>query len=258
MVERLSQAVGVGNRRATWPSVQPRPFSQPWHFLKGSTPPQESDATGVGNGRSQPAGRGGDEEDSFSLVPSTDAGSGYNFPACIIPESGQGPENSVKAPTKERWDVLHEDEAGCQLANEAGELEEEAAPVAVESLGVWSCSLREVLAGEATDQEVARREVPGTNFPDVSIARNAGPAEAEDLPTVGVPLNLKDGVPDAGLLKPKLKSADSAEQASDAEAIQADPPALDCSLSRSCPRLTEPGRRQPGQTYVTVSPRRGW
>lgn len=223
MVERLSQAVGVGNRRATWPSVHPRPFSQPGHFLKGRDPPQESEATGVGNGRSQPSGRGGDDEHALALVPSTDAGSGYNFPACIIPESGQGSENTVKAPAKERWDVLHDDEAGSKLANEAGKLEEEAAAFAVESFGVGSCSLAEILAGEATDQDVARWKDPGTNFPDVRIERHTRPALGEDRPAEGVQLDLKDGVADPGLFESKLKAADSGEQAADAESTQAPP-----------------------------------
>lgn len=144
-------------------------------------------------------------------MPSTDAGSGYNFPTCIIPESGQGPENSAESPVKERWDVLQDDEAGCQLANEPGKLEEEPGALSVKPFGVRPRRFAEILAREAADQDVARREVPGTNVPDVVIARNTGPPVAEDGGGVGVALDLKDGVSDAGLFEPKLKAADAAE-----------------------------------------------
>jgi len=80
------------------------------------------------------------------------------------------------------------------------------------------------LAREPADQDVASREIPGTNFPDVSIARNTGPAQSEDLPAVRIPFDMEHGVPDASLLKPKLNSADAAEQAPNAEAIHFDPP----------------------------------
>jgi hypothetical protein len=61
----------------------------------------ESFATGVGH-----------NPDPISTVRGTNGGSRYAMPLRIKPERGQVSENSLKAPSKQSCDVLHEDVAG--------------------------------------------------------------------------------------------------------------------------------------------------
>jgi hypothetical protein len=51
-------------------------------------------------------------------------------PFRIKPERGQVSENSVKAPSKQSCDVLHEDVSGSYLANNSGVLRPKAAALA--------------------------------------------------------------------------------------------------------------------------------
>jgi len=48
-----------------------------------------------------------------------------NFPFRIIPEAGQGPENSVNSIRNEPWHVLQDDVSGSYLANNSGEFKEQ-------------------------------------------------------------------------------------------------------------------------------------
>lgn len=148
---RPSAAVGVGQRFAY--DARPMPRNRPRIKLSLATARKDSPSrlasitVGVGIRH---------EEPSVAEVRGADAGSRDTIPLCIIPERGQGPENTVKSPAKDRWDVLHDDEAGSKLANDARELEEESRPFAVEALRVRAGGLADVLAGEAADEDIAR------------------------------------------------------------------------------------------------------
>lgn len=79
-------------------------------------PPLNAVAFGVGH-----------NPNSVPKVSETNVGSRYAVPLCIIPERGQVSKNSVKSPSKEGCDVLHENvfdrsPAICKLANKAGVL----------------------------------------------------------------------------------------------------------------------------------------
>jgi hypothetical protein len=54
----------------------------------------------------------GHNEDPFAYMGGTDEGSGYGVPFRVIPHGGQVSEYISHSPSKETWDVLHEDEAG--------------------------------------------------------------------------------------------------------------------------------------------------
>jgi hypothetical protein len=57
-------------------------------------------------------GQMGDDPDAVAPVRGADGGSGHTVPDRIIPERGQAPENRSHSPTKQSWDVLHDDDAG--------------------------------------------------------------------------------------------------------------------------------------------------
>ena len=81
--------------------------------LRGDLPPERSAiafvllASGVGN-----------KPKSVASVRGTNGRSWYAMPFRIVPERGQVSENVCKPSSKQCCDVLHDDEARSQLANE--------------------------------------------------------------------------------------------------------------------------------------------
>jgi hypothetical protein len=59
---------------------------------------------------------------AVALMRGANGGSRYAMPFRIKPERGQVSENSLKSPSKQRCDVLHDDVAGSKLANNSGVL----------------------------------------------------------------------------------------------------------------------------------------
>jgi len=83
-----------------------------WRFRTKSTDINsllKSVAAGVGN-----------DPDTVPAVRSTNGGSWYAVPFCIVPERGQLSENNVQPSTKQACDVLHEHERRSYLANNSG------------------------------------------------------------------------------------------------------------------------------------------
>jgi hypothetical protein len=84
---------------------------------RGERPPERIavafvfEASGVGN-----------NPDPIATVMGANGWSWDAVPPRMIPERGQVSENVSKSSTKERCDVLHDDELGSQLANESGVL----------------------------------------------------------------------------------------------------------------------------------------
>jgi len=64
----------------------------------------------------------GHNPDPISSVRRTNGGSWYAVPFRIKPERGQVSENTLKSPSKQSCDVLHDDVAGSYLANNSGVL----------------------------------------------------------------------------------------------------------------------------------------
>jgi hypothetical protein len=64
----------------------------------------------------------GNDPNPVAPVWGTNGGSWYAVPFRIKPERGQVSENSLKAPSKQSCDVLHDDVARSYLANNSGVL----------------------------------------------------------------------------------------------------------------------------------------
>ena len=63
-------------------------------------------------------GVGSNKPEAVPLVRGANVGSSQHCPPAVIPERGQITEDSVESSSKERWAVLHEREAGSNLAND--------------------------------------------------------------------------------------------------------------------------------------------
>ena len=59
---------------------------------------------------------------SLAVMRGTILSSPQNSPSCIKPHFGQVSENSLKAPSKQSCDVLHDDVTGSYFANNSGVL----------------------------------------------------------------------------------------------------------------------------------------
>ena len=94
----------------------------------------------------------GNNPDAISDVRGTNGGSWYAVPFCIKPERGQVSKNSVKPPSKQSCDVLHDDVAGSKFANDSGVILPEAAAFALNSDAVAGAA--DVLAGEAAADDI--------------------------------------------------------------------------------------------------------
>jgi hypothetical protein len=81
-----------------------------------------SEAVGVGTP---------DKPEALADVRRSNVGSSQHSPPAVIPERGQITEHSSEPPSKDCWAVLHEDEAGSNLANDARHVAPEAGPVSV-------------------------------------------------------------------------------------------------------------------------------
>jgi hypothetical protein len=153
----------------------------------------------------------GNDEDAVPLVRGADGGRGYAVPLRVIPARGQLAENASKPTSKERCDVLHDDNARSKLANDPHVFEEETAARTVET-GTASCDA-EVLAGESSADDVDAREVGGSDGSDVLVSSGMGPVPFKDASAEGVNLDLPhDPRARDRALKPEFKSADATEE----------------------------------------------
>jgi hypothetical protein len=114
-------------------------------------------------------GVGSSEPEPVALVRGANVGSSQHCPATVIPDRGQVTEDSPKSPNKERWAVLHEHVSGSNVANDAGHVEPQSRPFAVDAGAPAGDA--DVLAGEAPRNHVntasPRSPVKGANvIPD--------------------------------------------------------------------------------------------
>ena len=119
-----------------------------------------------------------------------DVGRRTHDPLRIEPEAGQLSENSIEPPNKQPCDVLHEDVAGSNLANDSDHLEPEPTTGSVEA-GLLA-GVGHVLAREAAAHDV---DAPSPGGPvegsDVVMDRelleeSVALPRLEDAPAVGV------------------------------------------------------------------------
>jgi hypothetical protein len=83
---------------------------------------------------------------------SAGVGGTEHAPLRIEPEVGQRPENNIKPPASDRWDVLHEDESRSHFANDPVHLPPEAAALSCEACAFAGDA--DVLAGKATGNDI--------------------------------------------------------------------------------------------------------
>jgi hypothetical protein len=107
----------------------------------------------------------GHKPEPVAAMGSADVGSSQHAPPTAIPERGQIGEDSPKSSNKQRWAVLHEDEAGSNLAHNARELAPE--PGACAADAGTGAGQADVLAGKAARNDVntasERSAVKGAN-----------------------------------------------------------------------------------------------
>jgi len=114
-------------------------------------------------------------------------------PFRIIPERGQGSENTVKPSTKQSCDVLHDDVLRSKFANKTGVLCPEARPFALNPCA--SSGDADVLAGEAPADDINSNSICGKSiggeFSDIFVNRDVGPMLGED--TTGERFDFAEG-----------------------------------------------------------------
>jgi hypothetical protein len=96
---------------------------------------------------------------------------GKTVPLRIEPERGQVPENTSEAPSKQSWDVLHDDVSGSYVADEPCEFGPKTRACPVDPRA--TAGVGEVLAGEATAEDVdvwhRHGHHPSSNFATRSV-----------------------------------------------------------------------------------------
>jgi hypothetical protein len=75
----------------------------------------------------------GNKPESFAAVGRSNVGSSQHCPFAVIPERGQVTEDNSESPSKQSWAVLHECEAGSNLANDARHVSPHAGSFAADS-----------------------------------------------------------------------------------------------------------------------------
>ena len=154
-------------------------------------------------------------------------GSGNTVPLRVIPERRDFPEHRIQSARAKGADVLDDDprrpaflDEPAVLAPEAGSLSGEPCPLAGGA---------DILAGEASANNVNWPNVEGVEFAHVLEAGDGRPVLSQDGLAVGVDLAEGDGAESPGAFEPEAESADAAEQVEDSEHVIA-------ALDRSCRR----------------------
>jgi hypothetical protein len=115
----------------------------------------------------------GHNEDPIAEVRGTNGRRRYAVPFTVIPARGQVAENSSHAPSKQSWDVLHDDVAGSYVANQSAQLRPEPAAGPVDPCVLPGVA--DVLAGEPPADEVNGFELSSVNIPHVPVSPHIGP-----------------------------------------------------------------------------------
>lgn len=158
----------------------------------------------------------GQDEDALAAMRSAGLIRENATPLRIEPQRGQVTEDDVESPNNESADVLHEDELGSHLANDACELSPEPGALPVGDAGTLP-GLGDVLAGEAASDEIhdstPRAAVEGADVaPDRS--RSQPPfchARSQYRGGIGFPLHETDRA-NARSLQTEGESAAAGEQ----------------------------------------------
>jgi hypothetical protein len=131
-----SVAQGVGHEPETVTSDGP-----PSRFSDSPDPFSPSHARGVGQ-----------DEQPLAAMGSSGVVRAQATPLRIEPQRGQVPEHAVESSSSESCDVLHEDEAGSNLAHDPSEVRPEPRPLPVDAFSLPGVA--DVLTGEAASDEI--------------------------------------------------------------------------------------------------------
>lgn len=148
---------------------------------------------------------------------SADLPRAQHIPLRIVPRLGQRPENgSEVVASKDRWDVLHDDESRSYFANQSHPLEEQSAAFAVDA-GLLAGD-GDVLAREAAAPYISRRDLVTAQGRDVLMTCSARPVASKDGARIGVTFALEYCVGTERGFEAQLKPADAGEEAGDLHA----------------------------------------
>ena len=178
-----------------------------------------SDAAGVGT---ECVGlKVSDDPDAVASVMCANVGSWYAVPLRIIPDRGQVSENSAHSSTKQRCDVLHDDEARSKLASKAHDFTPESRAFSSEP-----CSKSrkgQVLAGEASADDIDGNSVSsqniGAEFSNVMVARHLRPVFRQHAAGKFFDLAKGDRLETASAFEAKRESANAAEEVENAQLL---------------------------------------
>jgi hypothetical protein len=160
----------------------------------------------------------GQDEDPLAAVGRTHVARLEAAPLRIEPQRGQVTEDDVESSNKESADVLHEDEVGSHLANDADVLAPETRARALDDAGPLARGA-DVLAGEASNDEIhaatPRAAVEGAHVrPDRRVIQDPPlHARCQDRGCVGFPLHVADRASDSSAAESKVDPADAGEEA---------------------------------------------
>jgi len=153
----------------------------------------------------------GNNPDALAKVRRADVGGRDATPERIIPAGGKLAEYLCHSPSKQRCDVLHDDEARSKLANETSIFAPQSRALPVETGA--RASEGDVLAGESAADVVDGDSVSGKSVgcegSDVVIAGNLRPMLRQHAPAIGIDFAKRDRAERAGALEPERKAADS-------------------------------------------------
>ena len=178
----------------------------------------------------------GNDPHPVPAVRRTNGGSRYAVPFRVIPDLGKVSENTVKAPSKQSCDVLHDDVAGSYLANETGELAPQSRPGAIDAVAASGGG--DVLTGKTSADNINWSVLDGARGlpvrttlnnsprpplsasdargvgkrPDVVMDRHPRPMFRQHLAAERIDLAERHRLEPARALQPEAETADAAEQ----------------------------------------------
>jgi hypothetical protein len=138
----------------------------------------------------------------------------YTVPDRIEPERGQVSENGSHPETKQAWDVLHDDEVGSNLANEAPVFAPETRSRTFEASSLASegnVLAREPAADDIDGNSIGSKPCAGEGS-HVVVAGNVWPVLGKHSSTERINLAEGDGCEAAGTFEAKAEPSDAGKQ----------------------------------------------
>jgi hypothetical protein len=149
--------------------------------------------------------------DPIALMSGADGRSWYTVPDRIEPERGKVSENGSHPETKQAWNVLHDDEAGSNLANEAPVFAPETRSRTFEASSFASKGnvlAREPAADDINGNSIGSKSCCG-KISDIFVAGDIRPMFRQDLAAERIDLAEGLRLEAARALQPKAEAADA-------------------------------------------------